>query len=652
MESVNNLQRQHTHVNALSNIPPLEIFPDELSSVFPYFLLINQRGLIVRSGHRLKQLGVMLTGQSLYTSFTINGKAAHDFLLEDIPVDLPLKLTKTVGTQLEMKGCFHWIANEQYLLFTGGEPTLDNKNKFIVASHNNEIEQIDEVFSKNLCWKYNSIADLQLFAKQGFNKELLPYIQRYAVTLSGSQGKVFWCNDGFTRLTQFDKTEVIGRRPRECMYGQRSARIDPNYVDNKVKDAQPFYFENIGYRKDGSEYWFGVMVVPLLSTTGEIIGRLHCIKDITKAKVQSLVLSERDNILELAVDATQTITWLMDFTDHSLHFADEVAQHFDPAVLDQFRYYIEREADNWHAHTAPFTQVQEQLSVQGNNQQTYYFQLHSKCIEWDTLQRPIKFVGVFTNVTTHYQQLLLLEQKNAALEKSYREMEKFVYSVSHNLRAPLVSTLSFLEMLQRGELSQEEASEYYTVATSLLRNMDDTIFDMVEYYKNKTYKLDYTVVPLERLVNNTFHELKYLQQHPVAFKCTVLGAVLLVTDQKMMYNLLQNILSNALKYCDGQKADSWIDVQATITAQECTIVIADNGIGMDPVVLDKIFNLYFRATSQSIGTGLGLSIVKDSVDKLEGTIEVSSHPGAGSTFTITFPNKLKEYSKNQKVAVR
>jgi signal transduction histidine kinase len=105
--------------------------------------------------------------------------------------------------------------------------------------------------------------------------------------------------------------------------------------------------------------------------------------------------------------------------------------------------------------------------------------------------------------------------------------------------------------------------------------------------------------------------------------------------------ILNNLISNAVKYQNHQEPQPWVKVNAKVTAEQAVILISDNGIGIKPEYMDRMFKLFFRASLQSYGSGLGLYIVKNTVEKLGGTIELASEYGKGSTFTVVIPNSAK-----------
>ena len=102
--------------------------------------------------------------------------------------------------------------------------------------------------------------------------------------------------------------------------------------------------------------------------------------------------------------------------------------------------------------------------------------------------------------------------------------------------------------------------------------------------------------------------------------------------------ILNNIISNSIKYADLSKDQPYIRVEVKVEPENAEIRIADNGIGIDEVQQESIFHMFFRASEKSSGSGLGLYIVKEVIQRLKGEISVSSEPAKGSEFIIRIPN--------------
>ncbi|MEM1408499.1 MAG: ATP-binding protein, partial [Bacteroidota bacterium] len=106
--------------------------------------------------------------------------------------------------------------------------------------------------------------------------------------------------------------------------------------------------------------------------------------------------------------------------------------------------------------------------------------------------------------------------------------------------------------------------------------------------------------------------------------------------------IFRNLISNAIKYVDPNKDDSFIKLNIVISSASAEIMIIDNGIGISEHTLPKIFDMFYRATESSEGSGIGLYIVKNAIDKLGGSIKINSAEKKGTTFKIKLPNQKPE----------
>jgi signal transduction histidine kinase len=102
--------------------------------------------------------------------------------------------------------------------------------------------------------------------------------------------------------------------------------------------------------------------------------------------------------------------------------------------------------------------------------------------------------------------------------------------------------------------------------------------------------------------------------------------------------VLNNLISNAIKYADLQKGDPYLEVIVKSNEQHAEIRVRDNGEGINSEAIPKIFDMFYRGSGNSSGSGLGLYIVKEAVQKIEGSITVKSEHGLGTEFVVDIPN--------------
>jgi signal transduction histidine kinase len=128
----------------------------------------------------------------------------------------------------------------------------------------------------------------------------------------------------------------------------------------------------------------------------------------------------------------------------------------------------------------------------------------------------------------------------------------------------------------------------------------------------------------------------------VLFQNNVKPEIAVSTDPGRLKLVLQNLINNAIKYSDPEKKKKIVNIDVKEGNDVIQIQITDNGIGIDPESIPKIFSMYYRATEKSKGSGLGLFIVKEAIHKIQGKVTVESALNLGSTFTIELPLHIKE----------
>jgi signal transduction histidine kinase len=233
-----------------------------------------------------------------------------------------------------------------------------------------------------------------------------------------------------------------------------------------------------------------------------------------------------------------------------------------------------------------------------------------------------------------------LRMQNEELVKINKELDSFVYSVSHNLRAPLMSVLGLINLVQIENSKQDqELNRYFAMMQHSIHKLDDTLKEILDYSRNARSELNIEVVDLEKTIEDSFERLRYMEGSEAVQKTVSLTASSeLFTDSYRLSVIVNNLVSNAIKYRDLSKEPNEIVIRTEVTDTLVTLRFSDNGIGISEDYLPKIFDMFFRATERSEGAGLGLYIVKETIEKLHGEIRVRSTMGEGTEFIIELPN--------------
>lgn len=234
----------------------------------------------------------------------------------------------------------------------------------------------------------------------------------------------------------------------------------------------------------------------------------------------------------------------------------------------------------------------------------------------------------------HYSEKKIMD-KNEALEKANAELDRFVYSASHDLRAPLSSLLGLIEVAR---VDPGHVMHYIKMMKSRIYDMDAFISEIISYSRNSRIEVTHQESELRNLVDNVIDELNFIEESKkIAFENIIPEGLKIKTDPTRIKVILSNLIANSIKYHNDGFPEPYIKLEAKVDHVMAVISVIDNGLGIEAEHLDKIFNMFYRAHENSKGSGLGLYIVKETVSKLRGEIKVESVPGKGSTFRIFLP---------------
>ena|ERR1035437_1237417 len=234
---------------------------------------------------------------------------------------------------------------------------------------------------------------------------------------------------------------------------------------------------------------------------------------------------------------------------------------------------------------------------------------------------------------------------NGELNKINSELDRFVYSVSHELRSPLASIMGLHSIIDQN-LMDEGNKEIYVLINKSIIKMDETIHDILDYSKNSRKEIKTEKIDFGTLIEDAFLHINYINPgFSFDKRIKVKLSEPFYSDKGRIKVILNNLISNSMKYGKKQYPDSFIDIKVVVNSRKIVLKISDNGIGIKQECLPRIFEMFYRATFASNGTGLGLYIAKECIEKLNGTIKVKSEFGKGTIFSIEIPNIAN--SKNE-----
>jgi len=244
---------------------------------------------------------------------------------------------------------------------------------------------------------------------------------------------------------------------------------------------------------------------------------------------------------------------------------------------------------------------------------------------------------LFFSLNINYRTEKELLQNNQLLTKTNQELDRFVYSASHDLRAPLTSVLGLIELSQKSS-DLEEIKLCLGMMKSRIADLDAFIREIIDYSRNARQEVRREDFNLYELVEEVADGLKHGNgMENILIHYSIPQELNVTTDRSRLKVVLNNLIGNALKYSNPYQETPTVSVKAGVASHQLKIQIEDNGIGISDEHLPKIFEMFYRASEKSQGSGLGLYIVKETLDKLNGSIQVKSTHGHGSTFSVEVP---------------
>lgn len=251
---------------------------------------------------------------------------------------------------------------------------------------------------------------------------------------------------------------------------------------------------------------------------------------------------------------------------------------------------------------------------------------------WDDLE----LKNAIQNAYEVYSTRVELKNKIHELEKANDELNRFVYSTSHDLRSPLANILGIVNVA-RLQQPLDDPHNYYGMIESCVNKMDVFVHKIIEYYKGIRVDNVNEVVNFSNLLHESI-QLCNMQNPHIVFEVKVDQDTEFRTDGFRLSLILNNLISNAVKYQRQDEAHPKVQISVTVSDTEAIVYIEDNGVGIIDEHLNKIFQIFFRSTDYRNGLGIGLYIVKEALTRIGGDIFVNSTFGKGTKFTLTVPN--------------
>lgn len=234
-----------------------------------------------------------------------------------------------------------------------------------------------------------------------------------------------------------------------------------------------------------------------------------------------------------------------------------------------------------------------------------------------------------------------LEKYTAELEKSNQELQQFAYIASHDLQEPLRVITSYLQLIERRYKNtlDKDAEEFIAFAVDGANRLQKMIEDLLVYSRVQTRGENFEKTDCNMVIHESLINLK-LAIEDSHTKITYDNLPTVMGDKSQLIQLFQNLLSNSIKFHKPGVCPV-IHISAKLINKEWVFCVHDNGIGIDPMLQDKLFIMFKHLAGKEYpGNGIGLAVCKRIVERHKGRIWVESDLEKGTTFYFALPEDL------------
>lgn len=539
----------------------------------------------------------------------------------------------------------------------------------VLRSLNEQLEEVINERTAKLEQAYTQLKESKIQYQDLYDNASDMY-----VSVNAKSKEIVHCNQTLINELGYSKRELLGcsifsMYHPDCL--PQVERVFQRFMEiGEVKDAQL-----VLQHKDGRPLDVSLNIQAVRDETGTILYSRSSWRDITKRKRLERRLYESKADLEKRVQERtlqlQTANKLLQQSQERLnlalqasgnawwHWNLETNEHeWSPQSSTMLGYAegeLEPSYSNWEklVHPEDLPWVVEKLNTyleDGTLSYAFDYRMLTKSGEWKWIAnlgkvverneqgQPLRMAGMNHDISERKQAEQQLQQLNIQLLRSNQELGQFAYVASHDLQEPLRKIRNFSDLLAQryqGELD-ETSDRYLRYITDGAIRMQELISDLLSYSRIGRTALNIQSINLEATLQQVKSDLEIaIQDRNAVITAGTLPTV--YADPTQMKQLLQNLISNAVKYC--QVDVPTVRIWATQTDETWTISVKDNGIGIDPQFSERIFVIFQRLHNKATysGTGIGLAICKKIVEYHGGQIWVESQEGRGSTFSFTLP---------------
>lgn len=402
--------------------------------------------------------------------------------------------------------------------------------------------------------------------------------------------------------------------------------------------------------KDGKVSWVSTSKLPLIDSSGNVVGTFGLTRDITELKnAQDNLIAEKEKferLLRLVPSAVFTVD--MDRNITSWNF-----------MAEKLTGYTAQETIGHKCSDLAISPCSDHCSLFDNNIPKPATNVECKLRRKDektiTISKNVDYIkdpsgeiigGIesFIDISERKEYEEKIREINLQLEESNKSKDKFFSIIAHDLRNPFVTLLGFTEMMIEDyfDFTDEEKISYLKDMQKTSKASHELLDNLLQWSRSQTGRIDFEPKQIN-LIDVVLENYQLLKKSAdlknIKLHVLVDDNVILYADENMITTILRNLLTNAIKFTPQNGS---ITVASNdLNKDTVQVSVIDTGIGIEPERIDKIFRIAETSSTEGTegekGSGLGIILSKEFVEKHGGKIWVDSSPGAGTSFYFTLP---------------
>jgi PAS domain S-box-containing protein len=453
-------------------------------------------------------------------------------------------------------------------------------------------------------------------------------------------GIIVQMNAGFTELTQYQPSEIIGKRTSEFgLWANLEKEIERQKTPGYTREYHNY--ESTIICKDGSERIVFITAKQILLNNEANL--LIAFSDITEMRASEARERQQELLTKTIFDTAPFGIWARDperklvienkyvIDLYGSHLTETLAQADNPNL--PLKHWMQLDEA---AFRGEYSEYEEEVILP--NGERFFAQKITTPMRQDGEIKGI--MGFVIDITARKMIEIELEKEREELKRSNADLEQFAYVASHDLQEPLRMVSSYLQLIERRYKGKLDAKgdEFIAFAVDGASTMQRQILDLLMYSRVGLRTPENAECESQHALDTALTHLKFrIEETQAVITHDALPKVM--ADETQLTQVFQNLVGNAIKFVEGKPPLVQIACQAEPEFWHFTV--KDNGIGLEPRYTDRIFVIFQRLHEKNTypGTGIGLAICKKIINRSGGKIWVESEVGVGSTFHFTLPRK-------------